>query len=68
MRALEAKIDYLVEASARMGRIDWLNVEAGAMFSYAWDVAMSPDSARSLLLSILQGIAHFYAQSFMTLP
>ncbi|MEJ7762675.1 MAG: hypothetical protein WKF80_07770, partial [Thermomicrobiales bacterium] len=68
MRALEVKIDCLIEASARMDRIDWLNVVAGAMFSYAWDITMSPDSARSLLLSTLQGIAHFYAQSFMALP
>ena len=38
MRALEAKIDYLVEASARMGRIDWRT---------SWPVRCSPTPGTS---------------------
>jgi hypothetical protein len=68
VRALNAKIDYLVEAAARLGRVDWWNVVAGAMFAYAWVVAFPPDAAQSFLLSLLQSIAHFYAQGFQGLP
>lgn len=68
MHALNVKIDYLVEASTCLGRVDWRNVVAGAMFAYAWAVAFPPDAAQNLLLSLLQSIAHFYAQGFQALP
>jgi hypothetical protein len=67
MRALNAKIDYLVEAASRLGRVDWWNVVAGAMFAYAWEVAFPPDAAQRFLLSLLQSVAHFYAQGFQAL-
>ena len=68
MLILDAKIDYLIGADDRLGRIDWRNVVVGTMFAYALEAALPPGSARDILLTLLRSTAHFYAQGFQALP
>lgn len=35
LRRVNAKLDYLIDASTRLGRIDWKNLFVGALFSLA---------------------------------
>ena len=57
---LDAKLDYLVDASNRLGRKDWSVVFIGAIVGYAFTAALAPDAARSILLDFLSGIARFW--------
>jgi hypothetical protein len=66
MRVLEAKLDYLVDAARRLGRIDWRNVFAGAILSFILSAAVPPESARDIFLTLLRGIGHLYG--FPELP
>jgi hypothetical protein len=60
MRALEAKVDYLVNAARRLGRIDWLNVCAGAMLGYILNASLPPEAARGMLSALFRAIGHLY--------
>jgi hypothetical protein len=63
MLILNAKIDYLVGAAGRLGRIDWRNAFAGAILGFILTAAFPPESARSIFmtcLTLLRAIGHFY--------
>jgi hypothetical protein len=49
MKLLEEKIDYLIEASDRLGRKDWINAATGAIFGYLFQAALTSDNAKTLL-------------------
>jgi hypothetical protein len=51
---LRKKIDYLVDAAGRLGRIDWLNVCAGAIFGYILSVGLPVESVRPLVTDLLR--------------
>lgn len=57
-RALDAKIDYLVNAARRLGRIDWLNVCAGAIVGYILTASLPPEAAREMILGFARAIGH----------
>jgi hypothetical protein len=57
-RALDAKIDYLVNAARRLGRIDWLNVCAGAIVGYVLTASLPPEAAREMILGFGRAIGH----------
>lgn len=57
-RALNTKIDYLVNASRRLGRIDWLNVCAGATLGYVLTASLPPEVAREMFLGFVRAIGH----------
>jgi hypothetical protein len=59
MRDLNAKLDYLVNAAGRLGRIDWRNVFAGVFFGYILAAAVPPDAARDMFLGLLRGAGLF---------
>jgi hypothetical protein len=59
-RVLNAKIDYLVGAAGRLGRIDWRNALVGAIISLVLIAALPPESARDILLKLLRPIGHFF--------
>jgi hypothetical protein len=61
-QALDAKVDYLVDASRRLGRKDWLFAFIGAIFGYTLAVALPSDSARTLFLTFLRGIGLLYPE------
>jgi hypothetical protein len=60
MRVLEAKIEYLIDAARRLGRIDWRNVLAGAILGFIVTAALPPESAHHILLTLLRAIGHLY--------
>ncbi len=60
MRALDTKLDYLADAARRLGRKDWLNVCAGAVFGYILDASLSPEAARGMLSALIRAIGHVY--------
>lgn len=46
---LEAKIDYLIESSTRMGRKDWLNIFVGVIFSIAVTLLPTGEAAKDFV-------------------
>jgi hypothetical protein len=63
MRVLDGKLDYLVKAAGRLGRIDWRNAFVGAILGYIITVALPPD-ARDMVLGLFRAtIGHFYGVS-----
>ena len=59
MQALDAKLDYLVNASRRLGRKDWLNVCAGTILVYILTASVSPGAARDMFLGLLRAMVTF---------
>jgi hypothetical protein len=60
MRVLDAKTDYLIDATGRLGRIDWRNIVAGAIFGWLLAAALPPDSARDIVVRFFSAIGQFY--------
>ena len=60
MQILSAKVDYLVGAADRIGRIDWRNAFAGVILGFILTAALSPESARHIVLTLLRAIGHLY--------
>jgi hypothetical protein len=58
LAAIDEKLDYLVGASARMGRIDWRNAVIGALAALVFDRAANPEIVRFLLRSIGAALNH----------
>jgi len=66
MNVLNAKLDYLVKATDRLGRIDWRNALVGVIMGYVLTIALPPESARSMFFILLRGISKIYG--FAALP
>jgi hypothetical protein len=67
---LNAKIDYLVKAAGRVGRIDWRNLFVGAVVGYLF-TGIPPEPARCVfqaLVKCLRVIGHLYGHGFPELP
>jgi hypothetical protein len=62
MQPLEEKLDYLVEASGRLGRKDWLNAFIGITLAFMLSAALAPESARTMFLTFLRAIGHLYPE------
>ena len=62
IQVLEEKLDYLVDASARLGRKDWLNAFIGAILSFVLTATFAPESARTIFTTFLRGIGLFYPE------
>jgi hypothetical protein len=60
MQVLDAKLDYLVSAAGRLGRIDWRNAAVGAILGWVLSAALPPESARDIFLGLLPLVGHFY--------
>jgi hypothetical protein len=58
VRALDTKIDYLVNAARRLNRIDWLNACVGALLGYVLSASLPPEAARDMLLGFARAIGH----------
>jgi hypothetical protein len=71
MEILNAKIDYVVDAATRLGRIDWRNAVVGAILGYIITAGLPPESARSIfqiLSALLKGLSHYFGHSLPELP
>jgi hypothetical protein len=58
--ALEAKLEYLIEAAKRSGRTDWKNMVVGTFFAFAAEHALAADVAKKLFGVILGSISHWH--------
>jgi len=68
MQVLDAKLDYLVEATRRQGRTDWFLLFYGAIFSYVLSAALPPETARDIAVMFLRGLAHLLGHHIPELP
>jgi len=66
--AFDAKIDHLIDAAGRLGRIDWREMVFGTMFQLIVAVAIPVETVRALFLTFLGSTAHFYAPGIQALP
>lgn len=62
-RALGARIEYLADASTRLGRRDWLTIFYGAIFAWALDHLISPDGVRQVIMLAAHGFGHLFGAS-----
>jgi hypothetical protein len=62
MQALDEKIDYLIKASSRLGRKDWLIMFMGVIFSFIFSAALASESARTIFTTFLRGIGLLYPE------
>jgi hypothetical protein len=60
MRVIDAKLEYLVTAAGRLGRVDWRNACVGAMLGILFTAALPPEAVRHILLMVLRGVVHFF--------
>jgi hypothetical protein len=60
MRALEEKVDYLIAASGRMGRKDWLTVFYGTILQLIVMGLVPPDAVQQMLHMTLNGLGHIF--------
>jgi hypothetical protein len=60
VRALNAQVDYLVDAAGRLGHTDWRAVVISAMLSFVLSTALPPESARHLFFTLLRAIGDRY--------
>lgn len=66
--ALESRIDYLIDASTRMGRRDWLNIFIGGIFSWALTGLVPPEGVREVLAIASHGLGHLFGGGVPQLP
>jgi hypothetical protein len=62
IQTLEEKLDYLIDASARLGRKDWLNAFIGAILGYVFTAAFTSESAHTIFTTFLRGIGLLYPE------
>jgi hypothetical protein len=67
-QVLEARIDYLIEASTRMGRRDWLNIFIGGIFGWALNGIVPPEGVREVLALTAHGLGHLFGGAVPQLP
>lgn len=60
LRALEEKVDYVVEATRRLGRLDWRHVYISVMAEEIFRLALGSDMFRDLVGVTLRGLGHLF--------
>jgi hypothetical protein len=71
IQILDAKINYLIEATGRLGRTDWHGVFVSVILGYVLQAALPPESARSMFwtfMKLLRIIGHLFGHGFPELP
>jgi hypothetical protein len=58
MLVLEAKLDYVVEASKRMGRLDWRNLAAGVVLDMVREAALPTETTTKVFNQLLTAVSH----------
>jgi hypothetical protein len=62
MQVLQEKIDYLITASSRFGRKDWLIVFMGVILPFILSAALPPESARTIFTTFIRSIGLLYPE------
>jgi hypothetical protein len=70
MQAVDAKLDYLVDASRRpgIGRSDWQLMLYGAVLGWILQTVLPPDVAKDILLMALRGLGQLLGYHIPELP
>lgn len=55
---VEEKLDYLIAASRRVGRLDWRNLVAGTILTMIADATLPPETTRHIIRMILLYVGH----------
>jgi hypothetical protein len=58
LQHLDSTVEYLVDATSRLSRKDWLLACLGGMFGYVFSAALPPDAARHIVQTFVGNIAH----------
>ena len=58
LRHLEAKLDYLVAASKRVGRLDWRNLVAGTVLTLATEAVLPAETTHRVFSLLLGAVSH----------
>jgi hypothetical protein len=58
--ALDARLDYLADAAARLGRIDWREALVGALLGLVVQAVVPPEPVRTVLLTVTRGLGHLF--------
>jgi hypothetical protein len=56
MQDLRVEVDYIIAASKRLGRKDWLNAALGALFSFTLQAGLTGTTAAQLLRLAIHGL------------
>jgi hypothetical protein len=68
LHALEARLDYLVEASHRSPRLDWRNAMLGVLLGAIVQGALPSNVVRDVLVMTLRGIGALFGHDLPQLP
>jgi hypothetical protein len=58
IQILEAKLDYVVEASKRMGRLDWRNLVAGVVLDMVREAVLPTQTTTKVFNHLLTAVSH----------
>jgi hypothetical protein len=62
------KLDYMQQASERMGRKDWINLALGTLSSAVAAAALPPDAARALFMAADAALSWLFGGGMTLLP
>jgi hypothetical protein len=54
---IESRLEYLVEASRRVGRVDWRHLLTGSFLTLVIEGALPPETVEQLLFEVLRGLS-----------
>jgi len=66
--AIDSRLDYLVEASGRMGRVDWRTAFAGVFLTAIVTGVLPGDAVREIMGIALRGLAGLFGVDIPALP
>ncbi len=66
--AIESRLDYLVEAAGRQGRLDWRNTFIGALVGAVIQAELPPEPVQDALNLALRGLSHLFGVHIPELP
>jgi hypothetical protein len=67
-RLLEGHLDYLQDATSRMGRVDWRNAVTGVLLGTVVNAALPGDAVRDALRMLLRSVGHMFGHPMPELP
>jgi hypothetical protein len=68
MKAVDAKLDYLIEAAESQGRRDWLILFYGVVFGWILSAALPPEAGRDILVMFLNSLGGLFGNGILGLP
>jgi hypothetical protein len=67
MIQLEAKLDYLADATKRVGRLDWKTLVAGTLLTMVSEAVLPPDTTHRIFAHLLSSVSHVLGHPILQL-